>query len=170
MHIALTAVDAVHIWVISLYHDNARDAQIPGATLLWQLNLYGGTCYLCVFSMSPFWCLKFWVGSIFGKFLQLWTWQLRTRNCSSIPGTGRRFFSAPLHPYWLQYLPVSYCVVKGGSLFLRDKVAEDWSWPLTSVQCEGSEWVVIYLHPLTCLHGVPVDKFCYMYWQVYGIS
>jgi hypothetical protein len=101
--------------------------------------------------------------------VQLWTWKLRTRNCSSIPGRGRIFFSVPVHPNWLWDLPPSYCMCKGDS-FLRDKVAEDWGWPFTSVQCLGSEWVVICLHSLTCLNGVHVDKFCYIYWQVYAMS
>jgi hypothetical protein len=49
--------------------------------------------------------------------------------------------------------PVSYSMDKRGP-FPVNIVTAAWSWPLTLVYCNGYEWVVLYIHSPTCIHGM----------------
>jgi hypothetical protein len=49
--------------------------------------------------------------------------------------------------------PASYPMGTGGS-FPGGKEAGAWSWPLTSVQCRGQEYVELYVHSPNTLNGV----------------
>jgi hypothetical protein len=80
-------------------------------------------------------------------------WKGKLANHRSIPmGAGQN--------YLLQNAqsssgaqPVSYSMGNGGHCHRR-KAVRTWSWPLTSIQCRGYEWLELYLYFCTFLHGV----------------
>ena len=51
------------------------------------------------------------------------------------------------------HLPVSHPVTTGGSS-TRVRLAEAWSWVLSSIYCRGKESTELYLHAATRLHSV----------------
>jgi hypothetical protein len=63
------------------------------------------------------------------------------------------FFSSLTHSDWFSG-PPSPSPVDTGASIPRCKVAWAWSWPLTTIQCQGYEHVELYLHSSIYLHNV----------------
>jgi hypothetical protein len=51
---------------------------------------------------------------------------------------------------------VSY-PVRAGGIFTWGKAAGEWSWTLTSNQCQGQEYVDLYIHSLIHLHDMVLN-------------
>jgi hypothetical protein len=63
-----------------------------------------------------------------------------------------RFFSSSASRKTMVH-PASYSIPAG-----RREAVGAWTWPLTTIQFWGYEWVAPYLYPHICLHGVDRDN------------
>jgi hypothetical protein len=73
----------------------------------------------------------------------------------SNPGKGKTFSSSQRpHRLWC---PRSLLSNAYRGLFPGGKVADAWSWPLTSNYCRGQEYVDLYIHSSIRLHGVVIN-------------
>jgi hypothetical protein len=86
---------------------------------------------------------------------------------------GRIFL--PQHPYWLQGLP-NFLSSGYQGCFVNGKVTRAWTWPLTTIWCQGYECMELHLYPSICLRGavlikqllhlLHIDKYA-AYWKMF---